>query len=304
MNSFGKCLKLTDIILLLSILGITTLLFTCSGVFAQEILKVSPSEIFEGLPEASPAPIPSPLPNPLTTESPGKPDIATSSVSSLQMIAQIPIPKRTPIVFDNTALEQYAKEHPTNPAEPSSNTPVHTPDTLHSSSFTVEEISSEPPPTKPDIETLRQKLYEDSLPAPKSEALSIPLSIDFQASDSRWGESGAALILDYQCSSLFASLSIAPVGREKEAVIMLKNTKSRERCVVTEGEYLVTGKFWLPKKQDQEIKVSFGRHVLKNYRTYLLTFDRSLEQTIKEEMDFRTQEREKALLRERKERSP
>ena len=303
MNSFGKRLKLIDIILLFSILGIMTPLFSCSGVFAQEILKVSPSEIFEGLPGTSPTPIPSPLPNPLTIEPAGKPDITTSSVS-LQMIAQVPTPKRTPIVFDNTALEQYTKEHPTNPAEPSSNTPVPTPNTLRASSFTMVETSSEPPPPKPDIETLRQKLYEDSSPAPKSEILFIPLSIDFQGGDSRWGESGATLILDYQCSSLFASLSIAPAGREKEAIIILKNAKSRERCVVTEGEYLVTGKFWLPNIKNEVIKVSFGKHALKNYATYLLTFDNGLGQIIKEEIDYRIQEKMKILSRERKERLP
>ena len=304
MNGFAKYLNPVDIILLLSITGIMGILFSFAPGIAEEILKVSPSEIFDGLPENSPGPIPSPPPTPSTTESPGKPDI-TSRTASLHEIAPIPTPKKTPIVFDNAALEQYKREISGNPAESSPEKAVPAPNAFQSPFSILEEPPSETPVPKPDIEELRQKLHETPSPNPISNILILPLSIDIQGMDSRWGEPGVTLILDYQCSNLFASLCIAPFGREKESITILKNAKSRERCLVDEGEYAVTGKFWVPNiKQDQEITVSFGTHALKNYSTYILTFDRALEQELKDEIDYRAQERVKAEARERKDRSP
>ncbi|MBN1903396.1 hypothetical protein JW926_18905 [Candidatus Sumerlaeota bacterium] len=257
------------------------ILFAISPWCASDVVKIKPSEIFEGFPQASPTdalpstldkqssssdtksrvleiiPTPSPIPTPSFPS-----DESTTSAAPL---------KKTMFVLDNKALEEYIKSHPEPYVESYSPAPI------------------------PDIESLREQLVATPSPTPDTGVIACSVLVEVEKMNDKWKQMEADLVIDYQMKNLYSTLSLKGGEGNGECVTVLKNSPSRESLPMKKGRYQITGTFWLPNAPDLEVEAAMGAIIIHNRMKYTLILDRNVEEEILHEIGIRNAEKLKRL---------
>ena len=205
------------------LIGIT--LFTLYAWSEPFTIKIKPSEIFEGFPQASPT---STFQSTLESESPSSDTsltLVTHEVnSSFHSTAQSdhatsPAQVKTPFVMDNNVLEDYIKSHPSPYVQSEQSIPI------------------------PDIEKLREQLLATPSPTPISDVISISLSVNVQKMNDKWNQLEADFVIDYRMKNLYSSLSLKGIEDNKECVTVFKNSTSSESFPLKKGRYQIAAAF-------------------------------------------------------------
>jgi hypothetical protein len=257
---------------------IAVLLFTVYAGSEPVTIKIKPSEIFEGFPQASPTAAPQSLHE---SESPSSDTQSTPIAREIISSPDTPpgqsdqptsAPRnKTHFFLDNKALEEYIKNHP----EPY--------------------VQSVQPTPAPDIEELREQLIATPTPTPVSDVISCSIPVNVQKMNDKWDQLDADFVINYQIKKLYSYLSLKGIEDNKECVTVLKNSPSLESFPLKKGRYQITGTFWLPDAPDLEIKTVMGALIIDNRMRYTIILDRNMEQDIMREIGLRNAEKLKAL---------
>ncbi|HOE63662.1 MAG TPA: hypothetical protein PKW18_10850 [Candidatus Sumerlaeota bacterium] len=276
---------------------------------SQEVIKISPSDIFSGMPTSptltltptpihsptpspsptftpkptptlkpSPTPMPTPTPSPSPTPAPKLSPVAApiktpaaDAPTTPALTVSKPQPRKSNIIFDNAALNDFIRTNPL-PDE--------------------KQISEKPIAPLPDIETLRRQLHApDSMtPAPASGYVKYELPLRIQNIENPWAENVARLDVNYLFRAFLGSIEITRM-RDGETIRFLKNIRSHEFLTLEPGVYQIRGEFWLLRNPSEKIKGLFGEYTFAAQTSYLIEMDSQLEQALLYELELREAEK-------------
>ena len=297
---------------------------------AQDVMKISPSDIFSGFASTTPTLSATPTPARTPGPTPVKITVELKSFPTTRTLAMIPTPVARmthPPTPTPTPPRPIIPSPRQSPAPAKTPTPSPTPlprlivttatltlqtekdageKTVFDNKSLEEFVITHPAPmvqpaplmvtATPNIELLRRRLNATPTPTPGAPGhlFQYKLSIKIKGVETPWDEPLTHIDFYYMLRAFYGAITVTSEDVGHESVRFLKNMKSHEQFPLKPGQYKITGEFWLLRNPEEKIIVKFGAYNFSIQTNYLIELDEEFERVLLYELELREIERQKA----------